>query len=85
MHLKDLLSFDDIVIQCHDFPDADTIASGYAVYRYLVSNGKKPRLVYSGKTEISKPNLLLFIFGLEFQNIFAVDGNIIKIIDVNDF
>lgn len=65
MHLKDLLSFDDIVIQCHDFPDADTIASGYAVYRYLLSNGKKPRLVYSGKTEISKPNLLLFISELE--------------------
>ena len=65
MHLKDLLSFSDIIIQCHDFPDADAIASGYAVYRYLVANGKKPRLIYSGKTEITKPNLLLLISELE--------------------
>lgn len=65
MHLRDLLIFNDIIIQCHDFPDADTIASGYAVYRYLLLNGKKPRLVYSGKSEIKKPNLQLFISELE--------------------
>ena len=35
MRLCELLKFDDIVIQCHDYPDADTVASGLALYRYL--------------------------------------------------
>ena len=32
MRLKDLLSFNDIVIQCHDNPDADALGSGYALF-----------------------------------------------------
>lgn len=48
MRLADLLSYEDIVIQCHDKPDADAIASGFALLRYLEGNGKSPRLVYSG-------------------------------------
>ena len=34
MRLADLLPFKYITIQCHDNPDADTIASGYAIYMY---------------------------------------------------
>ena len=41
MRLKELLKYDDIVIQCHDNPDADTIASGYAVYCFLKAYGKE--------------------------------------------
>ena len=48
MRLEALLKFDDIVIQCHDDPDADTIASGFALQTYLESQGKKTGLVYSG-------------------------------------
>ena len=48
MTLEDLLRYKDIVIQCHDDPDADAIASGYALLKYLQSKGKSPRLVYSG-------------------------------------
>ncbi|MDY2847479.1 MAG: DHH family phosphoesterase [Oscillospiraceae bacterium] len=59
MDLKKLLDFDNIVIQCHDFPDADTIASGYGIYWYLKKNNKEPRLIYGGKKKISKPNLLI--------------------------
>lgn len=61
MRLRELLEFSDIVIQCHDFPDADTIASGYGVYQYLRENGKQPRLVFGGKQPVSKPNLLHMI------------------------
>lgn len=61
MRLNELLKYDDIVIQCHDFPDADTIASGFGVYRYLLSQGKEPLFIYSGKQEITKPNLLHMI------------------------
>lgn len=35
MRLRDLLKYDMVTIQCHDNPDADTIASGYAAYCYL--------------------------------------------------
>ena len=49
MKLKDLLNYNDIVIQCHDELDADTIASGYALLKYLKKEGKSPRLVYTGK------------------------------------
>lgn len=57
MKLEDLLQFDDVIIQCHDNPDADAIASGFALWEYLTGRGKSPRLVYSGKWRVSKPNL----------------------------
>lgn len=65
MKLRDLLKYDDIVIQCHDFPDADAVASGFGVYRYLTANGKNARLVYSGAKKISKPNMLIMTEQLE--------------------
>lgn len=65
MKLNDLLKYDDIVIQCHDFPDADTVASGFGVYRYLAANEKNVRLIYSGAQKISKPNMLIMTEKLE--------------------
>lgn len=65
MELNELLEYNDIVIQCHNFPDPDTIASGFGVYRYLKSKGKNPRLVYSGDKTITKANLLIMISQLE--------------------
>lgn len=61
MRLEALLEFDDIVIQCHDDPDADTIASGFALQKYLESRGKRPKLVYSGPRRISKGNLIKMV------------------------
>ncbi len=61
MRLETLLKFDDIVIQCHDDPDADTIASGFALQKYLESRGKQPKLVYSGPRRISKGNLIKMV------------------------
>lgn len=65
MRLRDLLKFDNIVIQCHDNPDADALASGFGVYTYLKENGKNVRLVYSGQGKIQKANLVLMIESLE--------------------
>jgi phosphoglycolate phosphatase len=56
--LSDLLAHDGIVIQCHNIPDADTLASAFAVHEYLRAHGKSSRIVYSGFAEITKPNLL---------------------------
>lgn len=61
MKLSDLLQFSRITIQCHDNPDGDSIASAFGVYSYFISQGKETRIIYSGKNEISKPNLLMMI------------------------
>ncbi len=63
--LERMLTYDDIVIQCHDDPDADTIVSGYALLKYLESKGKSPQLVYSGRREATKKSLLLMIETLD--------------------
>ena len=65
MKLSDLLAFNEIVIQCHDNPDADAIASGFALYKYFTSKGKNVRQIYSGNFKISKRNLKFMVEKLE--------------------
>ena len=65
MKLSDLLKYKDIVIQCHDNPDADALASGYALYLYFAEHNIKPRFIYSGKFPVQKSNLCLMIEALE--------------------
>lgn len=61
MKLSDLLKYNDIVIQCHDNPDADALASGFALYTYLESNGKQPLFIYRGINPVQKSNLVIMI------------------------
>jgi len=61
MKLSDLLVFSSVAIQCHDNPDADSIASGFAVYEYFKDHGKEVRLFYSGRNLVQKTNLILLI------------------------
>ena len=65
MRLRDLLQYDKIVVQCHDNPDADAIASGFGVYLYLKENGKDVRLVYCGNNVIRKGNLVTMVRELD--------------------
>ena len=65
MLLSELLGYNDIVIQCHDNPDADALASGFAMYWYLEKMGKKPRFIYRGIHKISKNNLLIMLDKLQ--------------------
>ncbi len=65
MKLRELLEFNQIVIQCHDNPDADAIASGYALYTYLKEEGKEVRLIYGGRNIIRKSNLVIMVRELE--------------------
>lgn len=65
MKLSDLLAYDDIVIQCHDNPDADALASGYALVEYFKAMGKNPRFIYRGIHEIQKSNLTIMVEELE--------------------
>ena len=61
MTLQDFERFEQITIQCHDNPDADTLAAGYGLYCYFLEKGKKVELVYSGRFEIRKSNLCLMV------------------------
>lgn len=61
MKLNQLLQYEHIAIQCHDNPDADSIAAGYGLHRYFASMGKKAVLFYSGRNQIIKPNLVRMI------------------------
>ncbi|MBP3783476.1 MAG: DHH family phosphoesterase [Butyrivibrio sp.] len=61
MKLKDLCSFNNIVIQCHDNPDADALASGFGLYTYFKSQGKDVRFIYRGRNKIQKSNLMIML------------------------
>ena len=71
MRLGDFLKYESIVIQCHNNPDPDALASGFAVWKYLTRNGKKPVFVYGGREAVSTPNLLLMIrlFGIPVHHV----------------
>ncbi|MBR5361075.1 MAG: DHH family phosphoesterase, partial [Lachnospiraceae bacterium] len=73
--LNDLIEYDDIVIQCHDNPDADALASGYALKWYLNKKGKKARFVYGGRSAIQKSNLILMVknLGIEVEHVEKLD------------
>ncbi len=61
MRLNELLNFDNIVIQCHDNPDADALSSGFALWYYFQKNGKEARFIYRGTRKLTKYNLLMMI------------------------
>ena len=61
MKLSDLMTTSPITIQCHDNPDADALASGFALYTYFKANGCDTRFVYSGDFKIRKTNLVAMV------------------------
>lgn len=73
MELAELTVYNPITIQCHDNPDADAIASGYALYAYFESLGKEVRFIYCGRNRIQKPNLLLMIEHLNIPILYIED------------
>ncbi len=75
MILTDLLKYNDIVIQIHDNPDGDAVGSGYAIYRYFKDKGKQVRLIYGGRSAISKSNMVLLIeeLGIPVEYVTSLD------------
>lgn len=58
MILDEIMQFNPVYIQLHDYPDADAIASGYGLYLFLKEYGHKDVIIfYGGKARISKSNL----------------------------
>ena len=65
MKLHELLRYNDIVIQCHDNPDADALASGYALWWYFKQMGKSANFIYRGRNPVTKSNLRIMIERLD--------------------
>lgn len=61
MKLKEFESYKKIVIQCHDNPDADALASGFGLYHYFLRKKIPVAFLYSGSFCIRKSNLVLMI------------------------
>ncbi len=82
--LTQFLSRKKITIQCHNFPDADTIGAGFALWRYFTDHGIDTRLVYGGSHVISKSNLCMFVDRLHIPiehvaDDFRADGLLITV------
>ena len=67
MKIEQLLDYENIIVQCHNNPDADALASGFAVMKYLKAHGKKAKFVYGGNFEIAKSNLKLMVTDLNIR------------------
>ena len=62
--LKNLLDSNNFIIQCHDNPDADSIASAFALHTYFTNMNKASSIIYSGRFKITKANLVEMISAL---------------------
>ena len=61
LRLSDLSQYKDVVIQCHDNPDADALACGYAMQWYLKKKDIEAKLIYGGRSRIQKSNLVKMV------------------------
>ena len=57
LKLSDFCRYQKVVIQCHDNPDADALASGFVLRWFLAKKGVDVRFVYGGANPITKSNL----------------------------
>ncbi len=73
MQLSDLDAYNPITLQCHDNPDVDAIASGFALYTYFQEKGKEVRFIYSGRDKIQKTNLTLMLDKLSIPITYVQD------------
>lgn len=76
MKLSQLCDYENIYIQTHDNPDADSIASGFGLYTYFISQGKNVTFFYSGKNLIQKANLTLLLEKLEIPIVYKRPDNV---------
>lgn len=78
MRLSDLHGFSKITIQCHDNPDADAIASGFAMYKYFQARGVDVSFIYGGRFPLQKSDLKLLVekLGISVSYRNEVEGRI---------
>lgn len=59
--LRRFLNYSNICIQCHNNPDADTLASALGLYCYFTDSGIETSIIYGGAGPIKKRNLKYMI------------------------
>lgn len=59
--LQQFLCYKKIYIQCHNNPDADTLASAYGVYCFFTDRGIDAGMVYGGMQQVKKYNIKYMI------------------------
>lgn len=71
MDLKQLLDYDNIIIQCHNTPDADALACGFVLLDFFRSNDKNAMFIYGGQYEVKKSNLVMMMdeLGIEAYHV----------------
>ncbi|MCR5777397.1 MAG: DHH family phosphoesterase [Lachnospiraceae bacterium] len=62
MILDEIAKHKYITIQCHNEPDADSIAAGYGLYTYFTSlGGHEVDLIYGGHNKLTKKNFVTMV------------------------
>jgi phosphoglycolate phosphatase len=61
MNLSSLAKHKNIVIQCPDITDADSIGSAFALQQFFKFHGSECKIVHGGKAKITKPSLVMFM------------------------
>lgn len=59
--LQQFLCYQKIYIQCHNNPDADTLASAYGAYCFFTDRGIESEMVYGGARKVKKYNIKYMI------------------------
>lgn len=59
--LQQFLQYEKIYIQCHNNPDADTLASAYGVYCFFLNHGIDAEILYGGAHQVKKYNIKYMI------------------------
>jgi phosphoglycolate phosphatase len=67
MNLSDIVKYNNVVLQAHNIPDADTISCAYVLQRYLERHNCQAKIIYSGPVKITKPSLAMFIEALGIE------------------
>ncbi|GHV11774.1 hypothetical protein AGMMS49938_03080 [Fibrobacterales bacterium] len=67
MTLQELAQNKNIVLQCHDIPDADTVGAAFALQQFFKSKEIETQIVYGGRAPITKPSLLMLIDALDIK------------------
>lgn len=83
--LNTLLSYKNICIQCHNDPDADTIAAAFGVYCYLQEHNVNATIVYGGDQKIKQSGTKMMVSecGIPINHVHSIpqDSDLLLLVD----
>lgn len=83
--LQQFLQYKKICIQCHNNPDADTLASAYGAYCFFTDRGVEAEMVYGGAQKVKKYNIKYMIkhcgIPIRYTDELPQDAELLLVID----